>query len=74
MGVTAIRKTVALAIIALACLIGALTVALGLQLAYDVATHPGVINDAMTLLPMFGLPLVVIVLLAVVGRGLLKGR
>lgn len=70
------RKNIAVATIILACLIGALTVALGLQLAYDVATHPsaGVINDAMTLLPMFGLPLVVIVLLAVIGRGLLKGR
>lgn len=70
------KKTVAIAVITVACLIGALTVALGLQLAYDVATHPspGVIRDAIALLPIFGLPLIVTVLLAVVGRGLLKGR
>lgn len=70
------RKSVAVVIITLACLIGVLTVAIGLQLAYDVATHPsaGVISDAMTLLPVFGVPLVLIVLLAVIGRGLLKGR
>jgi len=71
------KKTVARTLIALAFLIGALTLAAGVQLAYDVArTHPspGVLSDAVALLPLFGLPLIVIVFLAVIGRGLLRSR
>lgn len=70
------RKKSAIAVIILACIIGVLTLAAGLQLANDVATHPspGVLSDATALLPLFGLPLIAIVLLAVVGRGLLKSR
>ena len=71
------KKTFAVTLISLACLIGILTLAVGAQLAYDVArTHPspGILSDAITLLPLFGLPTIVIVFLAVIGRGLLRSR
>ena len=71
------KKAFAATLIALAILIGALTLAAGVQLAYDVArTHPspGVLSDAVGLLPLFGLPLIVILFLAVIGRELLKSR